>query len=207
MIVFVSSAYGAPTIEGMAENARLASKISGWIANNNPTEIPIAPHITCSQWWNDADDRDKCIKLCKQLMYDCKKLYVYGEYPPTSGMKLEIELAQKLQIPIIYVKEEQLSPVMGDLKLVPFNHNVWKDFENNEIFDAIADYTDVHPIERDRILPLCIEIEEREDDIPPMPIVKKYYYKNFKHWDGDITDFYMFSAKLIGDRIKVYTNY
>lgn len=121
MFVFVSSRYGDKDESMRAENARYAARMCKYIIDESPREIPLAPHIMCTQWWNDDNNRSESIQLCKEMMRKCEKLYVCGDYMPTAGMRSEIAEAVHLNIPIKYInftmmRDTNMEP---DLKLVP----------------------------------------------------------------------------------------
>jgi len=119
MFVFVSSPYGAKTKHERSLNARVAVRMCKWITDNRPGEIPIAPHVICSQWWNDEYDRDKAIAWCRSILPRCGKLYQLN-VPLTTGMKAEDIQARDLDVEIEIFDLENLPYLDSDLILVPF---------------------------------------------------------------------------------------
>jgi len=122
MFVFVSSKYGDKDVRNRAKNARHAARMCKWVVDNHPGEVPLAPHIICSQWWNDDDDREGSIDLCNAIMEKCEKLYVCGDYLPTAGMKIEIAKAVDSHVPIEYINSSMMADVdmQADLRLAPW---------------------------------------------------------------------------------------
>ena len=121
MFVFVSSRYGDDYISKRAENARHAAKMCKWVVDNHHLEVPLAPHIICSQWWNDDSDRIKSIQLCGRILKKCEKIYICGDYLPTDGMKEEIARALELDMPMVYINSSMMvdMDMQPDLRLVP----------------------------------------------------------------------------------------
>lgn len=64
--------------------------------------IPIAVHLLFPQFLDDSDPKQRKIgiNMGLEILEKCDEMWVFGE--PTSGMKLEMTEAKKLQIPIEY---------------------------------------------------------------------------------------------------------
>lgn len=73
-------------------------------------DIPICPQIYFPQFVSVADRREdmSAMEMGLALLAQCGQINVYA-WPPTEGMKIEINAAAKLGIPIrnIYGKERQ----------------------------------------------------------------------------------------------------
>ena len=65
--------------------------------------LPIAPHVYCTTFLNDADpaDREKGLKMGIELLRRCKEIWVYGDRI-SAGMEAEIAEAYKLDLEIRY---------------------------------------------------------------------------------------------------------
>ena len=107
-IVFVASPLRAdiPDVsnETMTENQAFARDFCRRLWETTD-EIPIAPHLYFPQFFDDRidDEREAGIVGGQAMLTKlCKKLYVVGPLI-SEGMQYEIALAQKLEIPIIYV--------------------------------------------------------------------------------------------------------
>jgi len=108
-IVFVASPLRAdiPDVseEVMAENQAFARDFCRKLWKKTG-EIPIAPHLYFPQFYDDRIDDEREAGIIggqAMLTHICKKLYVVGPLI-SEGMQYEIDLAQKLEIPIIYVE-------------------------------------------------------------------------------------------------------
>ena len=66
-------------------------------------KLPMAPHAYFTRFMDDDDpgERAKGIRLGNDWLMDCEELWVMGD-TISAGMKDEIELAQKLGLPIKY---------------------------------------------------------------------------------------------------------
>lgn len=65
--------------------------------------IPIAPHVYLTQFLDDTipAERSTGLSLGLELLKDCDEVWVYGIQNPSEGMKAEIELANKIGIPVV----------------------------------------------------------------------------------------------------------
>jgi len=72
--------------------------------------IPLAPHLLYPQFMDDNDEKQRKLGLCfaLALLEKCDELWVFGDRI-SSGMTLEISMAQRCGIPIRYYKGEGLT--------------------------------------------------------------------------------------------------
>lgn len=70
--------------------------------------IPVAPHIYFTRFLDDNVEleRELGMDLGLQLLSDCGKMYVYNQNGISKGMQKEIEMAKRLNIPIVYREDE-----------------------------------------------------------------------------------------------------
>lgn len=68
-------------------------------------EIPVAPHIYCTQFLDDTveDERRLGMDIGMKLLEMCDCVLVFGERI-SEGMQQEIDMAVKLDIPVRYVQ-------------------------------------------------------------------------------------------------------
>lgn len=66
--------------------------------------IPICPHIYFTRFLNDNSkiERELGLDLGQRLLKDCDRVFVFDDYGISEGMKKEIEVAESLNIPVIY---------------------------------------------------------------------------------------------------------
>jgi dienelactone hydrolase len=67
--------------------------------------LPVAPQVYLPQFMDETTDRDRALELCLGLLEVCHELRVYGGRI-TSGMRLEIDRAEALGIPVRFVDVE-----------------------------------------------------------------------------------------------------
>ena len=69
-------------------------------------DAPVAPHLLYSRFLDDDNpiERNIGMECALTLLEKCDEIYVFGGH--TEGMKLEIEHAKKLNIPIKYYFQE-----------------------------------------------------------------------------------------------------
>jgi len=65
--------------------------------------IPIAPHYFYSDFLKDKipEQRTMALEACRRLLSVCNELWVLGT-EISEGMEIEITLAKKLRIPVVY---------------------------------------------------------------------------------------------------------
>lgn len=70
-------------------------------------DIPVAPHIYCTQFLDDniEDERNLGMDIGLKMLEMCDCMLVYGEHI-SDGMRREIDRARELKIPVRYVREE-----------------------------------------------------------------------------------------------------
>ena len=65
--------------------------------------LPIAPHLYLPQLVDDETQRNKAMEMCLELLGVCDEVHVFGDNI-TEGMKIELEYAEKNNIPIVFVE-------------------------------------------------------------------------------------------------------
>ena len=70
-------------------------------------DIPIAPHIYCTQFLDDKIEKDRMLgmDIGLKMLEMCDCMLAYGEHI-SDGMRREIDRARELKIPVRYVREE-----------------------------------------------------------------------------------------------------
>ncbi len=92
-LVYLCHAFrSAPT--GNAESIR---QICRQIAAESV--LPLAPQLLFPQFMNEKTDRDRALSYCLRLIGLCDEVRVFGA--PTEGMRMEIEEAHRLRIPVV----------------------------------------------------------------------------------------------------------
>jgi len=68
---------------------------------------PIAPHLFYANLLNTLDEKDRvrAFGICEELIPLCDELRVYGEVI-SDGMRHDISVAEKLNIPVVYITEK-----------------------------------------------------------------------------------------------------
>ncbi len=89
-LVYICSSYAG----NIAENVRNAQRYSRFAVDRG--YLPITPHLLFPQFLDDGQQRERALGLFFGivLMSKCSEVWVFGE-PISSGMKTEIELAQR----------------------------------------------------------------------------------------------------------------
>lgn len=102
--IFVSSPLRG-NVETNIENARKYCKK----VLDDTGDIPIAPHVYFTQFLDASNDYENQIALDLgfELLSGCDEIWVFQDNGISEGMKQEIELAKRLEIPIIYTKLEE----------------------------------------------------------------------------------------------------
>lgn len=69
--------------------------------------VPLAPHTIFTQYLDDNDEEERKTGryLGLELLQRCDELWCFGNRI-SEGMKAEIKLAKKLQIPVIYFNDK-----------------------------------------------------------------------------------------------------
>ncbi|GHU78166.1 hypothetical protein AGMMS49992_28110 [Clostridia bacterium] len=70
--------------------------------------VPFAPHLHFPQFLNEADPAQRSLGLeCGLTMLrKCDALFVYGEQV-SSGMRREIDEAERLNVPVYYMPDDE----------------------------------------------------------------------------------------------------
>ena len=97
-MVYICSPYSGD-IDGNTEKAR---KYSRYAVDQGM--IPIAPHLLLPQYMSE-DERDLALFMGMVLLSKCKELWVCGD-TISDGMASEIEKAEKRNMKIRYLREE-----------------------------------------------------------------------------------------------------
>lgn len=98
-MVYIASPYKGD----MKRNLRKAAKYTAGAIKQGA--IPIAPHLFYSAVLDDTDpqERQTGMRIGIDLLTICDELWAFGT--PSEGMAREIEIATKLNIPVIYHSE------------------------------------------------------------------------------------------------------
>ena len=96
-IIYIASAYSGD-IEG---NVRKTREYSRYVIRSGG--VPFNPILNLHGVLNEESDRDTAINLDLSLLKRCDELWAFGE--PTAGMKIEIAKAERIGMPIRYLKE------------------------------------------------------------------------------------------------------
>ena len=101
-LVYICSPYSHGCINANIENAR---KYSRFAVDRHC--LPITPHIYFTQFMDDtvSEERETAIFMNFVLMSKCVELWVFGDTIST-GMKAEIERAERKHMKIRYFTEE-----------------------------------------------------------------------------------------------------
>lgn len=96
-IIYIASVYSGnieANVEKTKEYSRHVIRSGG---------VPFNPVLNLHGVLDEESDRDAAIKLDLSLMKRCDELWAFGE--PTAGMKIEITKAERIGMPIKYLKE------------------------------------------------------------------------------------------------------
>ncbi len=80
-------------------NVDRVRQICRWFAQQG--YLPLAPHIYLPQFHDEVTEREMAMDLCRRLIGLADELLVFGD--PTTGMKMEIEEAERLGVPVVHV--------------------------------------------------------------------------------------------------------
>ena len=84
--------------------------------------VPLAPHLLLPSYIEEATERDLALRHCLRLLAACDEVRVYGE--PTAGMRLEIEEAKRLGVPVVAANQDSVTmsgPMPGVNRVAAFN--------------------------------------------------------------------------------------
>ena len=62
--------------------------------------LPIAPHLYLPQFIDEQTERELAISACLELLISCDELRFYDHAGISAGMRIEIDEAETLSIPI-----------------------------------------------------------------------------------------------------------
>lgn len=96
-IIYIASAYSGD-IEGNVQKTR---EYSRYVIRSGG--VPFNPILNLHGVLEEESDRDTAINLDLSLLKKCDELWAFGE--PTAGMKIEIAKAERIGMPIRYLKE------------------------------------------------------------------------------------------------------
>lgn len=102
-IIYICSKYSGD-IEQNTEMARRYSRLAF-----DRDFVPITPHLLFPQFLSEETERDQALAADLRILSVCQELWVCGEV--SSGMKLEIEEAGRIGLPVRYVRKEELQNV------------------------------------------------------------------------------------------------
>ncbi len=100
-LIYVCSPFSGD-IEGNTERAR---KYSRYAVDKG--FIPIAPHLLLPQFMEEESERELAMFMDFAIMSYCKELWVFGN-TVSSGMKQEIDRANRKGMKVRYIAEEEL---------------------------------------------------------------------------------------------------
>lgn len=102
--VFICSPFRGDVIQ-MSRNITRAREMCNLAAQMDC--IPIAPHLIFPQFLDEYDEeqRDLGIDMGLELLKECDEVWVHQDAKgPTEGMRMEIELAEKLEKPLRFIR-------------------------------------------------------------------------------------------------------
>ena len=93
--------------KSIEQNIRKADEYCAYAASCGV--IPLAPHTIFTKYLDDEkpEQREQGLKMGLELLKHCDEIWVMGSMVST-GMYGEIELAEKLDIPRLYVSDEHV---------------------------------------------------------------------------------------------------
>jgi hypothetical protein len=101
--VFICSPYKSNRIHSVEQNVERAKELCKCAAQQNLA--PFAPHLLYTQFLDDTLPESRTVGMDCGLAFlkMCNIMWVDSRFPPTEGMQIEINLAEKLQIPIVNI--------------------------------------------------------------------------------------------------------
>lgn len=97
MVVFVCSPYG-----GKEENIQAA--INYCLMESECGNTPYAPHVFLTQFLDEETQRWEAMEMGLEMLERCDCVHAWGN-EITPGMKSEIEHAESMGIPVVYMME------------------------------------------------------------------------------------------------------
>ena len=98
MIVYICSPYSGD----VAKNKKIASEMCYQAARAG--HIPVAPHLLLTDYLDDNDPTQRAAGTMAgiTLLKRCDEMWVYPDHGISKGMAMELEIAKKERVPIIY---------------------------------------------------------------------------------------------------------
>lgn len=114
----------SPCRGDMEKNITRAQSYCREVADLWPDVIPIAPHVYCTQFYDESvpEERAAGMEIGLALLNICDEIWVYGMENPSEGMAREIDFAKEHGIPIrdaatLYTTKQEEEPPTGELLL------------------------------------------------------------------------------------------
>lgn len=110
--VYISSPYRGNEAVNL-EKARWYSRFAA-----EQGVIPVTPHIYFTQFLRDSvpEERDMAMRMNKQLLMECREIWVFQGYGTSPGMQQEIRWANEAGMPIRYFDERLVEVSNGGIK-------------------------------------------------------------------------------------------
>ncbi|MCC8049579.1 MAG: hypothetical protein LIP10_02835 [Clostridiales bacterium] len=112
----------SPCRGDMEKNITRAQGYCREVADLWPDVIPIAPHVYCTQFYDESmpEERAAGMEIGLALLNICDEIWVYGMANPSEGMVREIDFAKEHGIPIrdaatLYTAKQEGEPQTGEL--------------------------------------------------------------------------------------------
>jgi len=104
IIVYVASPFRSDSVYGTKLNIEMAKSHCREVISSGA--IPYAPHLLFPQFMQDADaeERSLALQMGITMLSHCDELWVFGD-TISEGMRAEIEAAEKLHIPVVYINK------------------------------------------------------------------------------------------------------
>lgn len=107
-LVYVASPYAAISCARDEEQRKLYAKkiaIRACKEVKNAGYSPISPVLALCDIYNDKEDRDEVMRICKKMLEGCSYIYVANSsYSKASkGIRQELEFAKSLNITILEI--------------------------------------------------------------------------------------------------------
>jgi hypothetical protein len=110
-VIFLKLVYVVSPVRGdVEENLKKANRYCEYVAGCG--HIPIAPHLAWQGFLpENPENREKAIAMGLKLLEYCSEIWVCGD-EISQGMQGEIEAAEKLNKPVMYVLQERIDENM-----------------------------------------------------------------------------------------------
>lgn len=79
--------------------------------------VPIAPHLYFASYLDDTkpSERRTGMEMGLHMLRRCDELWVFGV--PSEGMQREIEFAQAIEIPVLYIPEATINEILNGIAI------------------------------------------------------------------------------------------